>query len=86
MSQQSVERALGKMVTDETFRSDFFTDPGRASLNAGLDLLPHEMDALRRVPRRMLDRLAARLDGRICRLLVPRCGLSAERTSTELTQ
>jgi hypothetical protein len=79
MSQQSVERALGKMVTDETFRNDFFTDPERASLNGGFDLLPDEMEALRRVPRRMLDRLGASLDGRICRLPVPPCGLSTER-------
>ena len=32
MSQRSVERALGKMITDETFRRRFFGDPeGRAS-------------------------------------------------------
>lgn len=86
MSQQSVERALGKMVTDEAFRNDFFTDPERASLNAGLDLLSDEMEALRRVPRQMLDRLGARLDGRICRLPVPRCGFSTEHTRTELAQ
>ncbi|MGH7372612.1 MAG: Os1348 family NHLP clan protein [Candidatus Rokuibacteriota bacterium] len=70
MSQRSVERTLGKMVTDEAFRTRFFTDPSRTSIEAGLDLLPEETDALLRVPRAMLERLASCLDGRICRLSV----------------
>ncbi|MGH7348470.1 MAG: Os1348 family NHLP clan protein [Candidatus Rokuibacteriota bacterium] len=68
MSQRSVERALGKMVTDEAFRRDFTRDPARSSIEAGLDLLPEEVDALLRVPHDMLERLASCLDGRICRL------------------
>jgi len=70
MSQRSVERALGKMVTDEAFRREFASNPARASIETGLDLLPEEMDALLRVPHDMLDRLASCLDGRICRLSV----------------
>jgi hypothetical protein len=70
MSQRSVERALGKMVTDEAFRREFMRSPARASLQAGLDLLPEEMEALRGVPHDMLSRLASCLDGRICRLSV----------------
>ncbi len=81
MSQRSVERALGKLVTDETFRREFFRDPDRTSLEAGLDLLPEEMDALRRVPRAMLDRLGACLDGRICRLSVSRRVPSEEHST-----
>ena len=70
MSQRSVERALGKLVTDEAFRREFASDPARASVETGLDLLPDEMEALLRVPHAMLDRLASCLDGRICRLAV----------------
>ena len=70
MSQRSVERALGKMVTDEAFRNEFFLDPWRASLIAGLDLLAYEVEALLKVPRSLLDRLSAGLDDRICRLCV----------------
>jgi len=71
MSQRSVEQALGKMVTDETFRREFFRDPGRTSLEAGLELSPAEVRALERVPRAMLAELGASLEDRICRLAIP---------------
>jgi hypothetical protein len=71
MSQRSVEQALGKMVTDEVFRREFFRDPDRASLEAGLDLSPTEVSALQRVPRVMLAQLGASLEDRICRLAIP---------------
>jgi len=72
MSQRSVERAVGKMVTDEAFQERFFEDPRRASMIAGLDLLECEIDALLRVPRSLLRELAAALDDRICRLPLDR--------------
>jgi len=68
MSQQAVERAIGKLVTDEPFRTAFVADPHRASLEAGLHLLATELDALTRIPTRALEQLARRLDDRICRL------------------
>ena len=71
MSQRSVERALGKLITDEMFRREFFTDPARATRAAGLDLLPDELQALTRVPRKMLTALEAKLEDRICRLAIP---------------
>ena len=55
MSQRGVERALGKMVTDNRFRDDFFRDPVAATINAGLDLTAAEVDALLRVPKRALS-------------------------------
>ena len=71
MSQRSVEQALGKMVTDEAFRRDFFRDPERTSLASGLDLSPAEVEALRRAPRAMLAKLGASLEDCICRLAMP---------------
>ena len=71
MSQRSVERALGKLITDEMFRREFFTDPARATRAAGLDLLPDELSALTRVPRKMLMALETKLEDRICRLAIP---------------
>lgn len=68
MSQRIVERAVGKLVTDEGFRDTFFRDPKAASLQAGLELSPEELDALSRIPRAALAALCARLDDRICRL------------------
>lgn len=68
MSQRAVERALGKLVTDEGFRDDFFGDPESAVLHAGLELTREELDALSNIPHAALAALGARLDGRICRL------------------
>lgn len=70
MSQRDVERAIGRLLTDEGFQHDFFRDPARASLLLGLQLAPQEVDALLRVPRPALTDLAGRLDDRICRLHV----------------
>ena len=71
MSQRSVERALGKLITDQAFRRKFFGDPEGTSLAAGLDLLPDELRALATVPGAMLAELEARLEDRICRLTIP---------------
>ncbi len=68
MSQQAVERAIGKLVTDEAFRTAFVEDPQSASLEAGLHLSATELDALTRIPASALEQLAERLDDRICRL------------------
>ena len=70
MSQRAVERTLGKLVTDEGFRDEFFAHPETASIRAGLDLAREELDALSRIPRWALAALCIRLDDRICRLHV----------------
>jgi len=72
MSQRDVERTLGRLLTDHSFRDEFFLDPARASLTFGLQLTPHELEALLRVPRPALASLGARLDDRICRLHIQR--------------
>ena len=72
MSQRDVERALGRMLTDEDFQQDFFRDPARTCLLLGIQLEPQEVEALLRVPRSMLATLGARLDDRICRLNIQR--------------
>ena len=59
MTQQAVERALGKLLTDENFRERFFENPEAASWEAGL--------ALARVPRHALASLHDDLDKRISR-------------------
>ena len=72
MSQRDVERALGRMLTDEGFQQDFFRDPARTCLLLGIQLEPQEVEALLRAPRAGLASLGARLDDRICRLHVQR--------------
>ncbi len=72
MSQRSVERALGKMVTDETFRREFFRDPERHEPCVPDSIsCPRRWNALRRAPRAMLAELGASLEDRICRLAMP---------------
>jgi len=70
MSQRDVERTLGRLLTDASFRVNFFRNPARACLELGVQLAAHEVDALLRVPARRLASLAAQLDDRICRLHV----------------
>ena len=67
MSQRDVERTLGRLLTDEDFRDEFFLEPGRACLPLGIQLAPHELEALLRLPRPMLASLGTCLDDRICR-------------------
>jgi hypothetical protein len=78
MSQRDVERTLGRLVTDEGFREDFFRDPAGACVLLGLRLAPQEVEALLRVPRPALANLGARLDDRICRLHIQRGELARQ--------
>ena len=72
MSQRAVEKTLGRLVTDEGFREQFFRDPPSASLRIGVELSAEELEALVRVPRSALASLCACLDDRICQLHIPR--------------
>jgi hypothetical protein len=71
MSQRGVERVLGRLVTDEAFREQFYQDAWIAFVPYATDLTSEELDALRRVPRGALAALCNALDDRICRLTVP---------------
>ena len=80
MSQRDVERTLGRLLTDGSFRRDFFKDPARACLQAGVQLAGHELEALLRVPLRGLVSLAGELDDRICRLEIDGSDQQLRRT------
>ena len=71
MSQRDVEWALGRLVTDEEFRREFYLDPPRACVELGIRLTEEEIQSLAATPRSVLADLASRLDGRICRLHLP---------------
>jgi hypothetical protein len=78
MSQRGVERTLGKLVTDQDFRTSFFRDPAGASLKIGVELTRDEVSALLRIPPRALDDLYVTLDDRICKLAIGRETLGQE--------
>ncbi len=67
MSQQAVERALGKLLTDENFRDRFFTNPELATWAAGFILSSIELEALSRLSPEALSRFSEHLDKRISR-------------------
>lgn len=68
MSQAAVEKTIGKLVTDDAFRTRFFADPAGASFHAGLELSNAEVAALSRLPRTALADVSRRLDDRLRRL------------------
>jgi hypothetical protein len=67
VTQQAVERTLGKLLTDEAFRERFFANPEAASWEAGFALSPTELEALRRLSPKALARFGEGLDKRISR-------------------
>lgn len=68
MTQHSVERAIGKLVTDAEFRDRFYANPEAAAWEAGLPLSRVELEALSSLPRDAVVRLSEGLDARICRV------------------
>ena len=72
MSQRAVESALGRLITDATFRERFFAEPAAVCRHAGLDLTPEEVAALLPLDARTLEHFALRLDPKIVRALTVR--------------
>jgi hypothetical protein len=70
VSQQAVERTIGKLITDEAFRARFFDDPEAATWEAGLVLTSGELDALSRLSRVALVRFSERIGARLRRCWV----------------
>jgi Ribosomally synthesized peptide prototyped by Frankia Franean1_4349. len=67
VTQQAVERALGKLLTDEAFRERFFASPAQACWEVGLSLSPVELEALSQLSRDETVRFGGALDQRISR-------------------
>jgi hypothetical protein len=67
VTQQAVERALGKLLTDENFREQFFAGPEVACWGAGFVLSPVELEALSGLSNEALARFGECLDKRISR-------------------
>jgi hypothetical protein len=70
MSQTSVEKLLGRILTDDGFRGSFFPIRGESFELAaahGFDLSPIEVSALSSLRRRTFECIAASLDPRISR-------------------
>jgi hypothetical protein len=86
MSQRSVEKLLGRILTDDDFRRAFF--PVRAAsfelaATHGLDLTPTERSALSALKARRFECIAQELDPRISRSSSAESAESAEGLPTE---
>ncbi len=84
MSQRCVEMLLGKILTDEDFRSAFFpVRPSSFAMAAarGLELTPVERSALSTLPLRRFAFIAQTLDPRIARSRVSRPNGPGRRSS-----
>jgi len=64
VSQNAVERTLGKLVTDDEFCARFFENPAAATWEAGLPLSALELEALSGLSRAAIARFSQSLDGR----------------------
>jgi hypothetical protein len=67
VTQQAVQRALGKLLTDENFRERFFTNPESAAWEAGFTLSTIELEALSRLSHEAVARFSEDIDARISR-------------------
>lgn len=65
VSQEIVERILGRILTDARFRERVLAQPGTEL--GRLELLEHERESLGRLDRRAVSSLAETLDPRIVR-------------------
>ncbi len=65
MAQDTVERLLGRILTDATFRQRIFNNHSDQLLD--YDLLDHERDSLGNLDRDAVEKLCERLDPRIVR-------------------
>jgi hypothetical protein len=68
LSQPNVERVIGRLVTDEAFRSRFATDPCavlRELAASGVELTWCEVRALVAIDQRAIARFAAAVDPRL---------------------
>jgi hypothetical protein len=73
MSQKTVQSIVGRLLTDEEFRTRFLSDPGgelAALRDRGLELTQAELEALMRTDRALWSDAASRIDRDLqkCRL------------------
>jgi hypothetical protein len=65
MAQDTVERLLGRILTDASFRARIFQ--GRDEALQQFDLLTHERESLTKLDQEAVENLSERLDPRIVR-------------------
>lgn len=67
MSQRAVEQLLGRLITDEDFRSSFFAAPRRVCRDHHIEVSDDELTALIEMDHLSLGAFAGCLDAKIVR-------------------
>ena len=68
MAQRSIEILIGRLITDEAFRSAFRKDAGTTLtgfIESGYDLTTLEITSLRATPEGLWERVAEQIDPRL---------------------
>ena len=71
MSQDSVERLLGRLLTDANFRNDATTSLANICHREGYDLTEGELNLVERINVRTFESVVAHLDPSLCRAASP---------------
>ena len=72
MSQRALEAALGKLVCDGGFRSEFFRDPEDAITRAEFDLTSVELSCLFKIGLKAIEAFEMHVDDRVLRAAGPK--------------
>jgi hypothetical protein len=67
MSQEAVERILGRMITDERFRTLAFESLEAANLQEGYRLTPMELQLMSKLELKLIVELSRSIDSGLCR-------------------
>ena len=67
MSQEHIERLLGRLTTDRDFRQRFYEHPAEICARESLELTTQELAALLSLEQARIEDFAERLDPRIVR-------------------
>lgn len=70
MSQRAVESILGRLITDESLRKEFFREPVETCRRNHWEVTPAELSALLGLDPVMLQDMAGSLDPKIVRAVV----------------
>lgn len=65
MSQRAVESILGRLITDEEFRKEFFLEPLETCRKNNLGVTPAELSSLLGLDSEMLQEMAGSVDPKI---------------------
>ncbi|MEI6610506.1 MAG: Franean1_4349 family RiPP [Deltaproteobacteria bacterium] len=71
MSQDSVERLLGRMLTDASFRTDATASLANVCRREGYELTEGELNLVERINVLTLESIVAQLDSGLCRATMP---------------